>query len=114
MHLRPKTSDDRLTWFIKWPFWLPVLCVGATGRFATLRDVVEHYHGFFKLQLDDKQTGDLVEYLKSLKGREGGRQRGRRLRNRGRRGSVGRLSLNRRPSPRPRDPELVWRPSLRP
>ena len=36
------------------------------GRFATLGDVVEHYNGFFKLGLDDKQKKDLVEYLKSL------------------------------------------------
>jgi hypothetical protein len=36
------------------------------GRFATLKDVVEHYDGFFRLSLTDKQKTDLVEYLKSL------------------------------------------------
>jgi hypothetical protein len=36
------------------------------GRFATLRDVVEHYDRFFKLALDEPQKTDLVEYLKSL------------------------------------------------
>ena len=36
------------------------------GRFATLRDVVEHYDDHFKLQLSDQQKGDLIEYLKSL------------------------------------------------
>ena len=36
------------------------------GRFATLRDVVEHYDAHFKLGLSDGQKGDLVEYLKGL------------------------------------------------
>jgi len=36
------------------------------GRFATLRDVVEHYDNFFRLRLSDDQKTDLVEYLKSL------------------------------------------------
>ena len=36
------------------------------GRFATLRDVVEHYDAHFKLDLSDAQKGDLVEYLKGL------------------------------------------------
>lgn len=36
------------------------------GRFATLRDVVDHYDDHFNLALNDKQKNDLVEYLKSL------------------------------------------------
>ena len=36
------------------------------GRFATLRDVVNHYDTFFQLGLTDAQKNDLVEYLKSL------------------------------------------------
>ena len=36
------------------------------GRFATLRDVVEHYNTFFGTGLTDQQKTDLVEYLKSL------------------------------------------------
>ena len=36
------------------------------GRFASLRDVVEHYNGFFKLSLAEQEKTDLVEYLKSL------------------------------------------------
>ena len=36
------------------------------GRFATLRDVVEHYNTFFGTGLTDQQKVDLVEYLKSL------------------------------------------------
>jgi Cytochrome c len=36
------------------------------GRFATLRDVIEHYDGFFKLGLTDQEKRDLSEYLKSL------------------------------------------------
>src|SRR5262249_12289404 len=36
------------------------------GRFATLRDVVDHYDGFFHLGLSNREKGDLVEYLKSL------------------------------------------------
>lgn len=36
------------------------------GRFATLRDVVDHYDGFFKLGLSAAEKTDLVEYLKSL------------------------------------------------
>lgn len=36
------------------------------GRFATLLDVVNHYNGFKKLNLSEKEKSDLVEYLKSL------------------------------------------------
>jgi hypothetical protein len=36
------------------------------GRFATLRDVIEHYNTFFSLRLGERQKTDLVEYLKSL------------------------------------------------
>lgn len=36
------------------------------GRFATLRDVVDHYNSFFGLGLTEQQSNDLVEYLKSL------------------------------------------------
>ena len=36
------------------------------GRFATYADVIDHYDATLKLQLNDKQKGDLAEYLKSL------------------------------------------------
>ena len=36
------------------------------GRFATLRDVVDHYDGHFGLHLTEAQKGDLVEFMKSL------------------------------------------------
>jgi len=36
------------------------------GRFATLRDVVDHYDSFLKLGLAEPQKADLIEYLKSL------------------------------------------------
>jgi hypothetical protein len=36
------------------------------GRFANLRDVVEHYDGFLELKLTEQEKGDLIEYLKSL------------------------------------------------
>ncbi|HET6974488.1 MAG TPA: hypothetical protein VFH96_10715 [Pyrinomonadaceae bacterium] len=36
------------------------------GRFATLRDVIEHYNAFLGTNLTDQQKSDLVEYLKSL------------------------------------------------
>jgi hypothetical protein len=36
------------------------------GRFATLRDVVEHYNSFKSLGLTGEQVADVVEYLKSL------------------------------------------------
>jgi hypothetical protein len=36
------------------------------GRFATLRDVVEHYNNTNQLALTDQEKRDLVEYLKSL------------------------------------------------
>ena len=36
------------------------------GRFATLRNVVDHYNGALGLKLTDAQQGDLVEYLKSI------------------------------------------------
>jgi hypothetical protein len=36
------------------------------GRFATLRDVVDHYDEFRDLELTDQEKNDLVEYLKSL------------------------------------------------
>ena len=36
------------------------------GRFATLRDVIEHYDGLFTLGLTNREKGELIEYLKSL------------------------------------------------
>jgi len=36
------------------------------GRFATLKDVVEHYKSLFKLTLSDREQNDLIEYLKSI------------------------------------------------
>ena len=36
------------------------------GRFATLRDVVEHYDKFFKSGLTEAEKNDLIEYLLSL------------------------------------------------
>jgi cytochrome c peroxidase len=36
------------------------------GRFATLREVVDHYNGFFGLGLSEQEKQELVEYLKSL------------------------------------------------
>jgi hypothetical protein len=36
------------------------------GRFATLKDVVEHYTSLFKLTLSSREQDDLIEYLKSL------------------------------------------------
>jgi len=36
------------------------------GRFASLRDVIEHYNRNFRLGLNDQEIGDLIEYLKSI------------------------------------------------
>ena len=36
------------------------------GRFATLRDVIDHYNTFFGLGLTDQEKLDLVEYLSSI------------------------------------------------
>jgi hypothetical protein len=36
------------------------------GRFATLKDVVDHYDDFLKLALTEREKADLIEYLKSL------------------------------------------------
>jgi hypothetical protein len=36
------------------------------GRFATLRDVVNHYNAFKQLGLTDQEANDVVEFLKSL------------------------------------------------
>ena len=36
------------------------------GRFATLKDVLEHYDGHFKLGLSAQEKVELTEYLKSL------------------------------------------------
>ena len=36
------------------------------GRFATVRDVVDHYDVFFVLGLSEQEKSDLVEYLRSL------------------------------------------------
>jgi cytochrome c peroxidase len=36
------------------------------GRFATLRDVVDHYNNFFGLGLAEEESNELIEYLKSL------------------------------------------------
>jgi hypothetical protein len=36
------------------------------GRFATLRDVLDHYDQFFRLGLTEQQKAELSEYVKSL------------------------------------------------
>jgi hypothetical protein len=36
------------------------------GRFATLRDVIDHYNAHFNLRLTEGDMSDLAEYLKSL------------------------------------------------
>jgi hypothetical protein len=36
------------------------------GRFATYRDVVNHYNGHLALALSEGEITDLIEYLKSL------------------------------------------------
>ena len=36
------------------------------GRFATLRDVLDHYNTVFSLALSEQDKNDLIEYLKSL------------------------------------------------
>ena len=36
------------------------------GRFATVRDVIEHYDKFFRLSLSEDEKTDLVDYLLSL------------------------------------------------
>jgi len=36
------------------------------GRFATLKDVVDHYNGHFALNLTEQEKRELIEYLKSL------------------------------------------------
>jgi hypothetical protein len=36
------------------------------GRFATLKDVIEHYDAHLNLGLTEKEKGDLIEYLKSI------------------------------------------------
>jgi hypothetical protein len=36
------------------------------GRFSTLRDVVNHYDGFFRLGLTEQEKTDLIQYLLSL------------------------------------------------
>ena len=36
------------------------------GRFATLRDVIDHYDNFFGTRLTEQEKRDLIEYLKSL------------------------------------------------
>jgi hypothetical protein len=36
------------------------------GRFATLVDVINHYNQFFGLGLNESESNDLVEYLRSL------------------------------------------------
>jgi mono/diheme cytochrome c family protein len=36
------------------------------GRFANLREIVDHYDGFLGLKLTEQEKSDLIEYLKSL------------------------------------------------
>jgi len=36
------------------------------GRFATLKEVVDHYDSFLKLGLTDQEKSDLAQYLLSL------------------------------------------------
>jgi hypothetical protein len=46
--------------------WGPKCAFYHDGRFATLRDDVAHYDGFFGLGLTSAEIGDLIEFLKSL------------------------------------------------
>lgn len=43
--------------------WVPVF---HDGRFTTLLDVVNHYNSHFRLNLNEGQKADLIEYVKSL------------------------------------------------
>jgi len=36
------------------------------GRFAGLREIVDHYNGHFGLRLMDPEVKDLIEHLESL------------------------------------------------
>jgi hypothetical protein len=36
------------------------------GRFAGLREIVDHYNGHFRLGLTGAETKDLIEHLKAL------------------------------------------------
>jgi cytochrome c peroxidase len=36
------------------------------GRFANLREVIDHYDSFRGLKLTEQEKSDLIEYLKSL------------------------------------------------
>jgi cytochrome c peroxidase len=36
------------------------------GRFAALRDVVDHYDRHFATRLSDQEKADLIEFLKSI------------------------------------------------
>jgi len=36
------------------------------GRFATVRDVVNHYDGFFRLALTEQERNDLIQHLLGL------------------------------------------------
>ncbi len=36
------------------------------GRFATLREVVNHYDGFFRLSLTEQEKNDLIQHLLGL------------------------------------------------
>jgi hypothetical protein len=36
------------------------------GRFATLRDVVNHYDGFFRLGLTEQEKNGLIQYILGL------------------------------------------------
>ena len=49
-----------------WWSWGPKRAFYHDGRFATLRDVVAHYDGFFGLGLTSAEIGTLIKFLKSL------------------------------------------------
>jgi cytochrome c peroxidase len=36
------------------------------GRFATLKEVIDHYDGFLALGMSEAEKNDVVEYLRSL------------------------------------------------
>jgi len=42
------------------------LATDHDGRFATVRDVIEHYDKFLRLSLSEAEKTDLAEYLLSL------------------------------------------------
>ena len=61
-----RSLDESYRTFFTWTLRAHEAGFYHDGRFATLLDVVNHYHSFKRPNLTEQEKNDLVQFLKSL------------------------------------------------